>query len=62
MGQQGSSLRFLACSDWARYVANSCHVHSKCGGEESCCELSMDTDQIEVSSGEEEDGLRICCL
>ena len=60
MGQQGSSLRFLACSDWARYVANSCHIHSKCG--ESCCEFSMDTDQIEVSSGEEEDGLRICCM
>ena len=60
MDQQGSSLRFLACSDLAKYCANSMRCHARCG--ESCCEWSLETDMVEVSSGEEEDGLRICCL
>ena len=59
MGQQGSSLRFLACSDWAKYCANSMHCHAKCS---DCCEWSLDTDMVELSASEEEDGLRICCL
>jgi hypothetical protein len=31
--------------DCAKYVLNSCHLHSKCS---DCCELDIETDEIEV--------------
>ena len=53
-GNSFSGLKFLACSDYAKYVCNSMHIHSKCS---DCCEFSADTDKIDV---EEEEG-RGCC-
>ena len=59
MGANGSALRFLACSDFYKYVTNSCHVKSRCS---DCCELEVDTDMVNVTESEEEDGVRICCI
>ena len=58
MGQQSSTLRDLACRDWARFVFNSCHLHSKCS---SCCEFDVDTVMVEVQSSEEEQEPSHCC-
>ena len=33
------------CSDFSKFVLNSCHLHSKCS---DCCELDIETDEIEV--------------
>ena len=62
MGQQGSVLQFCFCQDWARYVINSAHCHSKCG--ESCCDLEIETHEVEIASGSEEDGVKanVCCF
>jgi hypothetical protein len=34
------------CTDCSRYVLNSAHLHSRCCS--GFCELSIDTDEIEV--------------
>ena len=54
MGQQASALKFLACNDWARYVCNACHLHSKCS---DCCEVDVETHEIEVASEDSDN----CC-
>ena len=60
MGQQSSALRFLACDDWARYVFNSCKLHSKCS---DCCEFDVETLEVEVAShSESEDANTHCCF
>ena len=59
MGANGSALRFLACSDFYKYVANSCHIKSRCC---ECCEFQADTDMVSVTESEEEDAVRTCCL
>ena len=48
MGQVLSLTNALSCHDWARYVCNSMHVHSRCG--ESCCEMDIQTEKVDVSS------------
>ena len=58
MGQQTSMLSDLACRDWARFVFNSCHLHSKCS---NCCEVDVDTDLVSVQSSEEEEEALGCC-
>ena len=59
MGANGSALRFLACSDFYKYVANNCHIKSHCC---ECCDFELDTDMVSVTESEEEDAMRICCL
>ena len=59
MGANGSALRFLACSDFYKYVANSCHVKSSCS---DCCKFDMDTDMVSVTESESEDAVRVCCI
>ena len=54
-----SGLRFLACSDFYKYVANSCHVKSRCS---DCCEFDVDTDMVSVTESESEDAVRVCCI
>ena len=57
MRVNGSALRFLACSDFYRYVANACHIKSQCC---ECCDFQIDTDMVSVTESEEEDAVRIC--
>ena len=55
MGQAAPFVKALKCeclSDCARYVCNSMHLRSKCCG---CLEFSMDTDEISLDSGSEEE-------
>ena len=53
-------MRFLACDDWARYVFNSCKMHSKCS---NCCEFDVETLEVEVAShSESEDATTYCCF
>ena len=59
MGANGSALRFLACSDFYKYVANSCHIKSRCS---ECCDFELDTDMVSGTESEDEDAVRICCL
>ena len=60
MGQQSSVLQFCFCRDWARYVFNNAHCHSSCG--EHCCELDVETHEVEIASGSEEEAVRgTCC-
>ena len=55
----GVAMRYLACEQFYKYVANSCHVHSECG--EHCCEFDCQTDMVELS-GSESEGPTLCCL
>ena len=59
MGTNTSGLRFLACSDYAKYVFNSMHIRSKCS---DCCEFEADTDLVSVEESESEDAVRLCCI
>ena len=54
-----SGLRFLACDDYARYVFNGMHCRSKCS---DCCEWNVDTDMVDVTESESEDGTMVCCI
>ena len=64
MGNNMSGLRFLACSDYARYVFNSMHCRSTCNNREGvpCCTLDLDTDMVEVTESGSEDAVRVCCI
>ena len=49
MGQAALTiLNTLSCKDWARFVCNSMHIHSKCG--ESCCEMDVETSEVSIPS------------
>ena len=55
MGQAAPFVKALKCecvSDVAKYVCNAMHLRSKCCG---CLEFSMDTDEISLDSGSEEE-------
>ena len=55
MGQAAGILKALDCgcfSDCAKYAFNSGRCKSKCCG---CFELSVETDEISVASGDEEE-------
>ena len=56
----GVAMRYLACEQFYKYVANSCHAHSECG--EHCCQFDGQTDMVEVSDSESEDTTRLCCF
>jgi hypothetical protein len=61
MGGVTSVLNALSCSDCARYVCNAMHCHSKCG--ENCCELDIDTEEVELPEGGDiEIEVQGCCL
>ena len=59
-----SGMRFLACSDYARYVFDSMHCRSKCNNCSgvTCCTFDLDTDMVEVTESESEDAMRVCCI
>ena len=55
MGEVAGVLRALdckCCSDFQRFVANSAHLKSKCS---DCCELTIDTDEIDIPPDSEEE-------
>ena len=57
MGQAALQvLNALSCQDWARYVCNSMHIHSRCM---DCCELDVETDQVSIPSSSSSEP---CCL
>ena len=61
MGTVTSVLNALSCSDCAKYVCNAMHCHSKCG--ENCCELDIDTEEVELPEGGDiEIEVQGCCL
>ena len=41
-----SALKVINCDTCAKYVCNACKINSKCSG---CCELSVETEEIEVA-------------
>jgi len=48
--------------DCAKYVLNSCHLHSRCS---DCCELDIDTDEVSIpaaSDSEHEELEVVGCL
>ena len=47
-----SALKIINCDTCATYVCNACKVHSKCSG---CCELSVETEEIEVAPDDDSD-------
>ena len=47
----------LSCKDWARYVCNAMHIHSKCG--EGCCEMDFETSEVSIPSSSSSEP---CCL
>ena len=47
-----SALKVINCSDCAKYVCNACKVHSKCS---DCCELSVETEEIEIPKDDDSD-------
>ena len=63
MGQAAGVLKALDCaclSDCAKYVLNSGRCHSTCC---SCCELSIQTDEISIASDDSEERLEVTgCL
>ena len=56
MGQLVGVIRACNCckcmSDFNRYALNSAHCSSKCS---DCCELSVDTDEIDLPEGSDEE-------
>ena len=64
MGQAAGVLKALDCaclSDCAKYVLNSGRCHSTCCG--TCCELSIQTDEISIASDDSEERLEVTgCL
>ena len=49
MGQAALTIvNALSCQDWARYVCNAMHFHSKCG--EECCEMDITTEEVSIAS------------
>ena len=64
MGQAAGVLKALDCAclgDCAKYVCNSGRFRSKCC---SCCELSIETDEISITSDDSEERLEVAggCL
>ena len=55
MGQAAPFVKALNCpclTACATHVCNAMHFRSRCC---SCCEVSLDTDEISVASGSEEE-------
>ena len=44
-------IKVLSCSDCAKYVCNSMHVHSKCS---DCCECDFETDEVHIEEDNHE--------
>ena len=57
MGQAALSIvSALSCQDWARYVCNAMHVHSRCG---EACECDIETSEVSIPSSSSSEH---CCL
>ena len=56
MGEVGSVIKALGCTDCAKYVCNGASMHSQCcDDEDSCnCDIKTEATQIETSSEEVE--------
>ena len=39
------------CKDFAKYVCNACHYHSKCS---DCCDIDIETTEIREEASETE--------
>ena len=56
MGEVGSVIKALSCTDCAKYVCNSASCHSQCCvDEDGCnCEIKTEPTQIETIEGDVE--------
>ena len=56
MGEVGSVIKALSCTDCAKYVCNGASMHSQCcDDQDSCnCEIKTEATQIEISNEEVE--------
>ena len=58
MGQAALSIvSALSCQDWARYVFNAMHVHTRCG---EACECDFETSEVSIPSSSSSEPP--CCL
>ena len=57
MGQAALTIvNALSCQDWARYVFNAMHVHTRCG---DACECDFETSEVSIPSSSSSEP---CCL
>ena len=47
-----NALKVINCDTCAKYVCNACKINSKCSG---CCELSVETEEIEIPKDDDSD-------
>ena len=60
MGEVASVVKSLSCDSCSKYVCNAMSLNSKCS---DCCEISVVTEQIEISDDGSEISIEIsdCC-
>ena len=60
MGEVASVVKSLSCDSCSKYVCNAMSVNSKCS---DCCEISIVTEEIEISDDGSEISIEIsdCC-
>ena len=62
MGEVASVTKAFSCSDCAKYVCNSMHLHSKC---RDCCEIDFVTEEVELPDDDDDSTYSVevigCC-
>ena len=60
MGEVASVVKSFSCDSCSKYVCNAMSLNSKCS---DCCEISVVTEQIEISDDGSEISIEIsdCC-
>ena len=54
MGEVASVIKALSCDSCAKYVLNSCSMHSQCCDDEDGCNCDVKTEPTEISPTDEE--------
>ena len=60
MGEVASIIKAFSCSDCAKFVCNSMHLHRKC---RDCCEIDFVTEEIEIPDDDSTYSVEVvgCC-
>ncbi len=54
MGEVGSVIKALSCTDCARYVCNGASMHSQCCDDEDACNCDVRTEPTKIETSNEE--------
>ena len=54
MGEVGSVIKALSCTDCAKYVCNGASIHSQCCDDDDACNCDVRTEATKLERVEEE--------